>query len=200
MHLFVCYEVREISTSPKLINGKSPHWDVETQSLFYVDEFSENKTIFRYDFNQNIVYSANIIDETRASSIIPIQNRKNQFAVGLDRGVKIIQWDGKSSSAKVISTLFDIEEKFGTPTNHMNECEADSQGRFYGGTIKPDICNPNTPANSSFYRYTKQHGLVKLINGLRVANGLAFDGKTNKMYFIDSCDFYIREYDYNPRT
>lgn len=105
-----------------------------------MDEFSENTTIFRYDFNKDIVYSANIINETSASSIIPVQFRENHFVVGLDRGAKIIQWDGRSRSAKVIRTLFDIEKTFRTQTNHMNECKADPMGRFYGGTIKADIC------------------------------------------------------------
>lgn len=99
-----------------------------------------------------------------------------------------------------ISTLFDIEKTFGTPTNHMNECKADPRGRFYDGTIKADICNPDSPANSSFYRYTRPQGLVRLLDNLRVANGLAWNRKTNKFYFVDSCDFFIREYTWNPRS
>lgn len=63
-----------------------------------------------------------------------------------------------------------------------------------------NIGNPDSPANSSLYRYSKKDGLVRLLDNLRVANGLAWNRKTNKFYYVDSCDFYVREYDWNPNN
>lgn len=33
-----------------------------------------------------------------------------------------------------------------------------------------------------------------------VSNGLTWNEKTNKFYYIDSCDLDVKEFDYDPKT
>lgn len=51
------YTVERIN-APKLKLGEGPHWDVETQSLYFVD--IGGKTINCYKYNEKKTYSAAI--------------------------------------------------------------------------------------------------------------------------------------------
>lgn len=53
-------EVINVSTAPLSLLGEGPHWDVETQSLYYVDIFGVNESILRYDYVENKTYFATI--------------------------------------------------------------------------------------------------------------------------------------------
>lgn len=50
----------EIVPSPFAVLGEGPHWDVDTQSLYYVDIYGKEVSILRYDLKENRVYSAAI--------------------------------------------------------------------------------------------------------------------------------------------
>jgi sugar lactone lactonase YvrE len=52
----------------------------------------------------------------------------------------------------------------------------------------------------TFYRYTKSEQFVPLIQNVGISNGLAWNAKENKFYFVDSVDFDIKEFDYDPVT
>lgn len=182
-------------------HGEGPHWDSCTESLYFVDVFGKNFTIFRYDLNENKFYGAQIVGEkSSVSFIIPIKGCKDQFAVGLKRGVKVISWDGKSNTSKVIRTVFDTGRCNTCPTNQMNDAKADPKGRFYGGTIQLNLCNFAVSANSTFYRYTKQKGLEQILYQVRVSNGIAFNERKKKCYYVDSCAFDIKIFNWNRKT
>lgn len=200
------YKIIELADSPKLRFGDDPHWDICSQNLYFVDVFAEKNTssIFRYDYIEKRFYSAVIIGEVAASFIIPVKCGKkrfrNQFGVGLDRGMKIIDWDGVSSTACVIRTVFDYGRCPTCATNRMDDGKADPKGRFYGGSISPAVCNLSAPANSSLYRYSKKKGLKVMLNHVKISNGIAFNARRKKCYYIDSCLYNVREFDWNPNT
>lgn len=189
-----------MKNSPKLNFGSSLHYDICTNSLYFADLFGVNFTIFRYALDEDKFYSAKIEGEATAQFIIPIKCRKNHFAAGLQEGVKEIEWDGKSSTARVTRTIFLTARCPGCPTNHMSSAIADPKGRFYGGTLTSSFCNPAEPANSTFYRYTKRKGLKRIFENIRVSTGIVFNKKEKKCYYVDSCTFEIREFKWNPRS
>lgn len=181
--------------------GDSPHWDQKTQSLYYCDIFATNtSTIFRYDYKEGKIYAAMIENEQMASFIVPIKCCSDQFAVGVGRGTKIIRWDGKSSKATVIRDVFQVEQDLKYAKNHMDTVKADSAGRLYGGTFRAEICSSSNSPNASFYRYTKQKGVKRLIRDIKLSAGMAWNDKLRKFYHIDSCKFILEEYDWNPKT
>lgn len=51
------YSVQAIE-APCSVLGEAPHWDVRTQSIYYVDIFAKDPTILRYSYNENKTYSA----------------------------------------------------------------------------------------------------------------------------------------------
>lgn len=53
------YSVQPIET-PRSALGEAPHWDVRTQSLYYVDIFAKEPTILRYSYAEGKTYSATV--------------------------------------------------------------------------------------------------------------------------------------------
>lgn len=51
----------EILPSPACVLGEGPHWDIERQSLYFVDIYGgKNGSLHRYDYAENKIYSASI--------------------------------------------------------------------------------------------------------------------------------------------
>lgn len=55
---------------------------------------------------------------------------KDRFAVGLDRGIKAVRWDGVSPLGYVESVVFRVDEM---SSNIMNHAKADPKSRLYTG-------------------------------------------------------------------
>lgn len=184
----------------KQLIGKAPHWDANRKSLYYVDMASQKEKIFRYDFKENRVYGASIADESSlAGFIIPIDGREDKLAVGLNRSVKVVKWDGKSPQAQVYCTQFELDADI--KTNRVTISKADPSGRLFIGTMRTNLCTPSSNLPSgSVYRSIDGKQPQRVIGDVRVSNAMVWNPKTNKYYYTDSCRFEIKEYDWNPKT
>lgn len=52
----------------------------------------------------------------------------------------------------------------------------------------------------SLYKYSSENGFDKLKSNISVSNGLTWNEKAKKMYYIDSCDLDVKEFDYDSVT
>lgn len=52
----------------------------------------------------------------------------------------------------------------------------------------------------ALYKFTKDGVFHKLKSNIGISNGLAWNEKTNKFYYIDSCALDVKEHSYNPVT
>lgn len=187
----------EVLPSPKSNIATRPHWDESQQSLYYVDIYGEEATILRYDQNENVVYSATIDAEPVVSFILPVANTTDQYAVGIGRRVGIVQWDGKSPKATLKRIAFEVE--VGQNGTRFNDAKADPFGRFYGGTMRLEALGDLFEiAAGTFYRYTQDEGAKDLLHNIYISNGLTWNEKEKKFYYIDSCKIDVKEYDYDP--
>lgn len=154
---------------------------------------TQSPQVFRYDYDTGAVYSAYVVGETGASFIMPVNGSDNEFVVGFDGGPKVVRWDGKSTTAQVLRTLFTV------PQISMDYAIADPKGRLFVGTFNSvEFCSG--PSNQIFYRYTSNNILTPLFSDVWSSNGLAINRKTNKLYHSDACSYKIAEFDYNPKT
>lgn len=190
---------------PKLVLGDSPHWDAHTQSLYLVDIAGAEYSVWRHDLKENKSYGARIDGESHVSFIIPVAGTSDQFAVGLQRRVGVIQWDGKSTKAKLVRIAFEVEQSDKFKENVFNDGKADASGRLYAGTLRAvpaatfdEIFENRTP--SGFYKYSVNENVVQLFDNMKLSNGLTWNVQKNKFYLVDSCDFDIKEFDYDPVT
>lgn len=53
-------------------------------------------------------------------------------------------------------------------------------------------------ASNTFYRYTPEEGATELLHNVYISNGLTWDEKENKFYYIDSCRMDVKQCDYEP--
>jgi len=180
--------------------GEGPHWDVETQSLYFID--INGPIIFRYDYKEDKTYQTKIENETFVGFITPIELQPNRFAVGLMRRVAVLEWDGRSENCKVLNTLFEVDKETGLEENRINDAKADPQGRFFGGSmtahLPSDIFAMKRTGN--LYRWQRGGSPTKLRDNIGISNGLAWNTHTKKFYYIDSVDLEIKEYDYDAKT
>lgn len=180
--------------------GKAPHWDASSKSLYFVDMASPSEKLFRYDFTENRIYSAGIANETGlAGFIIPIEGRKDKFAVALGSSVKVVKWDGKSPQAEVYCTQLELDSDI--KTNRITISKADPKGRLYIGTMRTNLCTPSSNLPSgSLYRSIDGKPAQRMIDDVKVSNAMVWNPKNNKFYYTDSCRFEIHEYDWNAKT
>lgn len=190
------YQVEALPNSYGLL-GEGPHWDIETQSLYFVD--IENGQVLRYDYAQNRTYRCQIENEKLASFIIPIEGASNKFVVGIGRRIAIISWDGISETCKVERDVTIVEQGDSKcENNRINDGKCDPRGRLFAGTMNIDLgLNIRT---GHFYKFNENGKHQHLIDNIGISNGLAWNEKTNKFYYIDSFDLKIKEFDYDFNT
>lgn len=128
------YKIEVVESSPRSVLGEGPHWDVERQSLYYIDIYGTSQSVSRYDYNEAKTYNAKILGYPVVSFIIPVDKTSDQFLVGVGKKLVIIQWDGKSSEAKPVSVVGEVESDM--LENRFNDAKCDPSGRFYGGTMR----------------------------------------------------------------
>lgn len=206
------YQVQAITESPMSALGEAPHWDVARQSLYYVDIGATAPTILRYDFLSEKIYAAVVgksintyrrlgnnfnqfIENISApiTFIIPVVGSRDQFAISTNGTVVTIKWNGLSETATVVRQVVAIESG-----RRMNDAKADPFGRLYCGimTMKEDLF-VNT-ADANVWRYDGRTADKRTaLTGLGLPNGLTWNLKRKKFYFVDSLAFDVKEYDYD---
>lgn len=165
--------------------------------MYYIDIAGNDSSLLRYDYDENRVYQATIDGATTLLFLLPIKCAKNYFLVGINLKAVIAYWDGRSEKATVIRTLFEVDEN---SSNVINDIKTDSRGRFFGGTKSVESCDTGTPPTGAFYRYHKNKGLEKLFGNVYISNGLTWVHKTKKFYYIDSCTYDVKGFNYDPKT
>lgn len=197
------YKLERVKASPKSVLGEGPHWDHKSQSLYYVDIFGTECSVLRYCLAEDRVYCAKIPGQSVVTFIIPVEGTKDQFAVGLRRAVGVIRWNGKSRKAELLRIVLHIEQCSNCQNNLFNDAKADPGHRLFAGTKRSEACADRiTPTYGDLYRVEAGEPTVILNkpDSVRISNGLAWSTKLNKFYYIDSCAYNIRQYDWDPCT
>lgn len=178
--------------------GEAPHWDIARQSLYYVDIVGP--AIFRLDYKTGEIYKATIRDDSSPIGFfIPVNGTTDEFVVGANRRVLLIKWDGKSGQATVLKSLVEVDKNY--TDNRCNDGKVDPAGVLFFGSMgdqsKYDLA---VTRHGAFYRFTKETGAVELKKDVGISNGLTWDVKRKKFYYIDSVTRDVKEYDYDPIT
>lgn len=139
--------------------------------------------------------------EPVVSFIIPVDGHSDQFAVGIGRRVGIIRWDGRSDNAELLRIAVEVEPEELYVNNRWNDAKADPAGRLCGGTMRLEACGDIFEVSlGSLYHCAKDQAVAPLKKDIGVSNGLTWNTKTNKFYFIDTCTSDVKEFDYDVKT
>lgn len=191
------FKVEPITSTTMSLIGEGPFYDGETQNLYYTDIMGGQ--IFRFDTTTSRTYTARILGETFISFIVPVDGTTNQFIIGAGKRLLLITWDGTTTMAQITRILTEL------PMDgvRFNDAKTDSRGRLYLGTmITEETGNvfDFTKRVGSLYRYTMTEGLTEIKTKVGLSNGIAFNDKTNTMYFVDSYDLNIKQFGYDVKT
>ncbi|XP_066253020.1 regucalcin-like [Euwallacea similis] len=181
--------VEKIEEIPPLILGESPHWDVKTQSLYFVD--IPGKCIHKYTPSTR-QHAKAPLDQT-PSFIIPIKSFKDKFIVSQETDLATLKWDGVSEKVEQIEKLqgSDVDaDKDGK----FNDGKCDSLGRLWTGTIG---MNPTNQKGGFGKLYSYQNCLKTQLENISISNGMAWNDSTKKFYYIDSMSGLVDEYEFD---
>lgn len=183
----------------------SPFWDEETQSLYYVDYVggNQNRTLYRYDYNSGIVYSAAIRTGFFLTTYcLPIKCSKDEYIVGNSylKRVCRVRWDGVSEFADIISNKTELDPDYPLDQIEMDTGVVDPLGQLLSGTYRMKGCPPTTDPFGTVYLFRKNEKIVTQIPCMREVSGFAWNTKKKLFYYFDSCDYNIREYKWNSKT
>jgi len=78
----------------------------------------------------------------------------------------------------------------------MNDACADPAGRFWAGSMAFDF----TPDAGSLYRVDSDGTVEKVLDGVTISNGPAFDADGTTMYFTDTARGRIDRFHVDPKT
>lgn len=175
----------------------SPIWDEKTQSLFYIDYVGgiDNRTLYRYDYTSNTVYSAAIDTGFFLTTyLVPIEGLKDQFIIGNSelKTVLRIQWDTKSTTAKILSNKTQVDSDLSPLTNGMDTGVVDPLGQLLTGTYRIKGCPPTTDPFGTVYLFKKNGKIKTQIPNMREVSGFTWNVKEELFYYFDSCDYNIR--------
>lgn len=176
----------------------SLHYDAPTNSLFFSDYV--DRTINRFDLDENHVYTASIENDIASTFIIPLKGFKNRYVVSDKLTVTVIEWDGKEKVAGIVRDEFSVEKTGKYKSNNWNIAKASPSCTFYGGTFRGELCSENPGASAFLYRYTRSNGPKHLLRCLKLSGGIDWNINENLFYHADSCNEVIREFDYDPKT
>jgi gluconolactonase len=178
--------------------GEGPHWDVATQTLYLVDIVE--KSILKYTPETGKVAKASVAPN-QTTFIVPIEGKKNQFIISLDDQLAIISWDGESDKVSVVEKLCVASCSNNKSSNgKFNDAKCDSSGRLWAGThvLGPDI--EKTEPLGTLYTFDNKRQLKGQVDKIKIANGLAFNDKTKKMFYIDSLKGTVDQFDFDITT
>uniref|UniRef100_A0A0K8TC18 SMP-30/Gluconolactonase/LRE-like region domain-containing protein n=1 Tax=Lygus hesperus TaxID=30085 RepID=A0A0K8TC18_LYGHE len=109
--------------------GEGPHWDVKSQSLFFVD--IRGPTLFKYTPATKQIVSIKTGTDP-VGFIIPVKGKKDHFVIGEKLNITLIHWDTTSNQIVSKEVLHTLSEP---STNRINDAKCDASGRLWLGTM-----------------------------------------------------------------
>lgn len=113
----------------------------------------------------------------------------------------MINWDGQNTMSHVDKVLGEINNN----NVRLNHGKCDKNGRLFVGTmLNEDNNNGNafnmSKKNGGLYNFNNQQGLKELKNKVGLSNGIAWNNNQNKMFYVDSYDLNVKQFDYDQNT
>jgi sugar lactone lactonase YvrE len=163
--------------------GEGPAWDSDTRRLIWVD--IAKGLVHRFDPQTELDEVFEVGQPVGAA----VPTTSGRLALAVSDGFSLLD-----IGTGQIERLVDIEA--GVPETMMNDGKCDPFGRFWAGTKDVEGRRPL----GSLYRLDEDHGLVRVLTGVTISNGLGWSPDRRTMYFIDSPTHTIDAFDLEPES
>lgn len=182
--------------SQRYILGEGPHWDHNTQKLYFVDIMTSK--ICRLDPETGVITTATL-DCGTVGFVIPVEGMPGKLVAGADKSLVLVTWDGETNVEKApTSVLANVDADRGE--TRWNDGKVDSSGRLWAGTMGVEQGDYFPPNQGSLYSVTNSLTPKKEVSPVTISNGLAWSLQNDTMYYIDSVPRQIYGFDYDSKT
>lgn len=135
------------------------------------------------------------------SIIIPIKGKSDKFLIASGKNVAVITWDGESTKPQNVEIIHTVDTEKGKENCRLNDGKVDPTGLLWIGSLSH---NPQTnsfdPGLGSLYSFPKNGKPIKHLEGLTIANGLAWSSDLKKMYYADTPTKKVDVFDYDAKN
>lgn len=160
--------------------GEGPAWDAKTQMLFWVDVLANR--IHAYKDGRDDVLQ---LDEF-VTCVAPRRDG------GLVAALHASLWTVDRVAGKQ-TLIARIDEP---ASNRFNDGKCDPTGRLIAGTMDMEEKHPS----GNLYSFESGKSPRKLLDGIRISNGLAWSPDYKIFYYIDTPTRQVRAFDYDLDT
>ena len=174
----------QLLVDAKNLLGEGALWHGLRNSFMWVD--IEGKKIFEYEFINRTVHQWEI--GLHVSLIIETEN-PDMVKLAVQGG--IVQYH-------LITHVMEWETEVEKQNSNIrtNDGSVDPLGRIWIGTMALDAA----PKQGALYCIAKDNELHKKIAYASIPNGMVWDQKVSKLYFIDSASYQVAAYDFDLST
>lgn len=190
-------KVEKIADIETVELGEGPHWDAETQSLYFVDIFG--KSIHKY-VPATKKHTKAVIGTNHVSLIIPVQGEKDKFLISIGRELAVVTWDGQSEKVSNVRKLYEVDNDPNIIDNRFNDGKCDPSGRLWAGTMGGEPVNGHVKREKGSLFSFQNNKVTNHVSKIGISNGLAWSTALNKFYYIDSHRGTVDEYDFDIKN
>lgn len=173
----------ELVIDAKSALGEGPCWFSEANKLIWVD--INGYMVHLYDPETGLNESHDIGQFVGAAVV----REKGGLLLALYHGFYFYDLDTRQLTA--------VEDPEGhITTNRFNDGKCDPKGRFWAGTM----VLKGEPGNANLYRMDKNLNVNRMLTGVTISNGMAWNIEKQLMYYIDTKTKKICSYDFNMKS
>ncbi|KAK7088973.1 regucalcin-like [Littorina saxatilis] len=163
--------------------GEGPHWDISTQSLYFVD--IDGQRVHRYNAATG-QHDSKLLDD-QVSLVVP--RKSGGFVVGLGHTLSQLDWSTGTASV--------IQEVEHDQHSRFNDGKCDAKGRLWAGTLTSEPGQDFTQGGGALYTLDLDRTVRTQLTGLTISNGLAWTDDNATFFFVDSRPGNVYAFDFD---
>ena len=164
--------------------GEGCTWSPVENLLIWVD--IERGVVHRFDHETGRPVSAMRYEDTVGNAA---PRAGGGLALGLGHSVAL------TDSVGAIEATIDLPAE--TPTNRANDGAVDPAGRLFQGTMSRS--DHGAPVGG-LHRIDGDHGVKRIVDGVKVSNGMGWSLDNSTMYYIDTRTYRVDQFDFDVDT
>ena len=163
----------ELIFDAKATLGEGPVWDEKSQTLYWLDILEKR------------IYAGTELFAQLDDFIGCIALRKNgHFLLG--KRTSFVDFEPGTSQQTVLASVSE------SANNRINDGKCDPAGRFIAGTMDMN----EKESSGSLYSFDGKQ-VTRLLDGIRISNGLAWSADHKTFYYIDTPTREVKAFDYD---
>ncbi len=163
--------------------GEGAIWNHKTGELLWINISAKILNFYNEDLRNN----KEMLTGQIIGTVVPAES--GQVIVALKNGIYSL--DPETGTKKLIVNPEDTIQG-----NRFNDGKCDPAGRFWAGTMNMN----GEKEKGALYRLDKDSSIHKMIENVSISNGIVWNAKNGKMYYIDTPTQKVMSYSYNNET